>query len=176
MSKYFSERGSDLRRKPPSRRKTFQVQEMWDVHHEIARLASLGLKKTEIAKALSITAATVSYTINSPVVKDRIAILRGSRDAKTVDLAKRIQNFAPIALDLLEDVIKGNGAGKNAPIGLRSKEANNWLDRAGFGAVKKVQAQVAHLTAEDIEEIKKRAHEAGVVKSDQPIDVTPSTV
>ena len=158
QEKYYEEnRGQDLRRS--GERNHWVVSEMWDLHHEIARRISLGQKNVEIAKALGCTPQTVSNVRNSPVVQEHISILQGARDADTIDLAREIKEIAPVALQLLKNVINGEKEGVNASIALRAREANNMLARVGHGVPHKVQAEVAnwHLTSKDIQDIKQRA-------------------
>lgn len=158
QEKYYNEnRGPDLRREGGNHR--WVVSEMWDVHHEIARRLLLGQKNVEIAKSLGISAQMVSNVRNSPVVQEHISILRGARDADTVDLAREIKEIAPAALQLLKEIIQGEGQGANASIALRARESNNMLARVGHGVPHKVQAEVAnwHLTSNDIADIKRRA-------------------
>jgi hypothetical protein len=85
--------------------------------------------------------------------------MRGARDADTVDLAKEIIEIAPVAMNLLKDIIRGENDGVNASIGLRAKEANGMLARAGFGVPQRVQSESVnvHLTSADIANIKDRA-------------------
>jgi hypothetical protein len=165
--KYAGEREPDARYK--DRTKTFQVQHMWEIHHEITRRLLLGQRAADIAHDLSISPSMVSYVRNSPVVKDRLEIMKGARDADTIDLAKRIRENAPIALRLLEDIIEGevltaSGERLEVPVGMRAKEANNMLARAGYGPITNVKGQHlhGHFTREDIEEIKNRARKDGV--------------
>lgn len=160
-AKYFKERGPDLRKRRGPRR-SFTVSKMWDVHHEIARLNSLGMKGSEIAKQLGVTPVMVSYTLNSPVVQDKVAILRASRDADTVDLMRRVHNFAPKCLDLLERVISGKE--QDASIPLRVRTAEKYADRVpALAAVKKHQVVSATITKEDLDEIKGRAKASGII-------------
>lgn len=160
-TKYFGPRGRDERRALPDARKTFEVSKMWELHHEIMRRIFLGQKNVHIANALGVTEATVSYTRNSKIVQDKLAIMKGARDAETVDLSKKIREIAPRALKLVEEAIDGKMEG--IPPGRRLREANTMLDRAGYGAVKTFRGEhlVAHFTGEEIEEIKQRAREAG---------------
>jgi hypothetical protein len=152
--------------RPPDRRfrikprKGFRVSKIWENHHEIKRRILLGQKNTIIAEALGCSVATVSNVRNSPIIQDELAVMRGARDAYTVDIARDIQEFAPKALDLLKDLILGKGPGENASIALRGRYASNWLDRAGYSPVRKEQKISTHLTAEEIEGIKERAFKA----------------
>jgi hypothetical protein len=154
QEKYFSDdRGPDLRLNPSGRRH-FVVSEMWDIHHEITRLLSLGFKNTQIAKRLGVSPVMVSNVKNSPVVKDQLAILRGVRDAETIDVAIEIREFAPTCLTLLKDIVDGN---IDASTPLKAHTARDLLDRAGFPAIKRIESVSAQLTSKDIEDIKNRA-------------------
>lgn len=135
----------------------FRVGKIWERHDEIARMILLGMKNTEIAEKVGCTAATVGNVRNSPVVQEKLSIMGGARDAYTVDIARDIQEFAPKALALLKDIVLGKGVGASASPALRAREANSFMDRAGFGAVRKEQHVHAHLTAEEIDAIKERA-------------------
>ena len=166
-TKYFDgDRGPDLRMALPEMRRTFEVGKMWEIHHEITRLIFLGYKNEEIAERLGITPATVSYTRNSRVVKDKLELMKGARDAETIDLSIEIREKAPKALKLLENIINGEGQiGEYASPSLKAKTAENWLDRAGFPAQKAGNNMHihAHFTAGEIDELKKRALESGMV-------------
>ena len=140
-----------------SPRKGFRVSKIWELHDEITRRILLGQKNTTIAESLQCSTATVSNVRNSPIIQDKLSIMRGARDAYTVDIARDIQEFAPTALNLLKEIVSGTGVGMNASPALRAKEANGWLDRAGFGAIRREQHLHAHLTSEEIEAIKARA-------------------
>ena len=81
--------------------------------------------------------------------------MHSERDAHCVDVALHIKELAPKALAVLEDVLDN----EDASLGLRSKVAQDLLDRAGHGALNKFQTQVSHIhmTRDDIEQIKQTA-------------------
>jgi hypothetical protein len=155
-------RVNDKRFKPPEIKRTWQVSKVWELHDEIKRRILLGQKNKVIAEALGCSPQTVSNVRNSPVIQDQLAIMRGARDASTIDIARDIQEFAPKALELLKSVVEGKGSGQDASIALRAREANNFLDRSGHSAVRKHDVRGVHavLTIDDIEDIKRRAKEA----------------
>ena len=136
----------------------YNVQALWEKHKEIARQVVLGRTNTDIADTIGCTPQTVSNVRNSPLAKEEIGRLSGQRDEITMSVARRIEEFAPIALDLIENII--NGRVPQASIALRAKLACGQLGRAGFGEVHKVQALHATLSREDIEAIKERATQA----------------
>jgi len=161
LPRYCQEDRVDMRFSPPGEVKTFRVSKLWEIHHEIARRISLGEGNVEIAEALSVSPAMVSYTRNSKPIKDKVDILRGSMDADTIDLGILIQKSAPRALQLLENIIDGKHT--EASIALRARVADKHLDRAGYSPIKKLQVASTHLTAEDIEAIKERSRQSAIV-------------
>lgn len=88
--------------------------------------------------------------------------MQGARDAYTIDIARDIREFAPKALDLLKEILQGEGtSGQLASPALKVSVAKDLLDRAGYAPIKSIDVRSvhAHLTKEDIEEMKKRAFE-----------------
>jgi hypothetical protein len=160
------------RREKPDTRKTFEVSKIWETHSEIIRRLLVGQKASAIAEEMDVSRAMVSYVRKSRVVQDRLAELGAERDAISVDTARYIKDKVPKALRLLEQIMVGD---VDATIGLRAKEANNWLDRAGYSPVRNVNANVnvSHFTPEDIEDIKRRAIENGFARPSALVNVTP---
>ena len=143
----------------PVLRKSWQVGQLWELHHEVIRMLLLGMKQCDIAERLGITDCQVSKIKNSQVVKDRLALMSAARDVDTIQISKDILEVAPQALKLLRNVIEGEDEGRQANIGLRTKVAESMLDRAGFGATKKVQTDNVHTFygSDEIEILKQRA-------------------
>jgi hypothetical protein len=140
------------------RERQYNVKSLWDHHQQMLRLIALGRSNVEIAEAMDCTPQSVSNLRNSPVAKVKLEQLKRTLDEEAVDIGTRIQEFAPVALRLLEDVISGRDP--DASISLRAKYASLHLSRAGFGEVKKVASINTHLTRDDIEDIKRRAVDA----------------
>ena len=139
-------------------RKTFTVENIWNSHREIMRLALTGMKQADIARELGVSEVMVSYTLNSPVVKRQLDVMQAARDIDAVDVSKRIQEVAPRALEVLEELLE------DANDAIRFKTATDLLDRAGHAAVKTLRTQSfsVHLDKDDLEEIKQRAREIGL--------------
>lgn len=133
----------------------YNIQSLWERHHNAIRLIALGHGNKEIAEVLEVTPQTISNIRNSPIAKSRIEQFREMLDAETLDINRRIQEFAPVALELIEGVISGDFP--EAPIALRAKHAAAHLARAGYGEVKKIASINTYLSREDIERIKERA-------------------
>ena len=137
----------------------YTLKEVQDSHREIARLLVMGLNNKDIAEELGVTPEMVSYTINSPVVMREIENMRAARDLDAIDVAKRIQEIAPKALDVMEGLMQ------SAADETRRKIAESILDRAGFGALKNVSinSNRTYLNKDDILEIQERARNAGLL-------------
>jgi predicted transcriptional regulator len=136
----------------------YNIKKLWELHQRIADDVALGKANVEIAENLGITPQTVSNVRNSPIGKEKVEILSAAMDAETVDIGRRIREFAPKALEYLERIIEGREPG--ASVALRAKYAAQHLARAGYGEITKVHSLNATVSKEDIENIKQRALEA----------------
>lgn len=135
----------------------YQIQNLWDTHHEIIRLAVLGMKHVDIARELGVTAVTVSTCLNSEVGRRQLELMRGARDSETIDLAVEIRRKAPVAFRLLQEYMENSDFDPKQRIAI----AMDTMDRAGYGAPRIVEGRMvhAHLTADDLNDIKQRARE-----------------
>lgn len=138
----------------------YQIQQLWEVHHEVLRRLVLGQKSIEIARDLAITPAVVSYVKNSEVGRRQLSLMRAAADVSVVNITGRIKEIASEAVRVMEAALS-----EDHPMGIRLKAATDVLDRAGYAAPKVLRTENyhAHFGAEDIEEIKKRARESGVI-------------
>lgn len=159
----YQDRYTDSSRKDSRRvgeRKGWQVAEMWDSHHEIARRLVLGQSNEDIAKDLGCTAQSVSMVRNSPVVQEKIAIMRAARDAGTIDLAREIADLAPLALQKVREALEtGQVMGRELSASGILKEANGLLDREIGKPTQRIDTRGVHgvFTLSDIEKIKEKA-------------------
>ena len=145
----------DGRRVP---RRQYNIKELWDKHREITRQLVLGGTNVTIAETIGCTPQTVSNVRNSPLGQAELQRLHGGRDEETVNIARRIEEFVPQALSVLEDIITGRMPGTS--VALRAKVSAGHLSRAGYGEVHKVHALHGYVTKADVEEIKARAVDA----------------
>jgi len=156
------------RRRVRGERKSFDIKKLWDRNHEICNLAVMGMNQEDIAKALGVSPVTVSNTVNSTLGKEKLALMRGSRDADTWDAAKKIQEVAKKALTFLElamddQVTDLEGQPIQVTVGTKVNIAKHVLnDLSGLKAPTRVEGKFAHahLTSEDIEELKERGRKA----------------
>ena len=137
----------------------YNVTQMWSVHHEIVRLALMGMKYIDIASHLGISPVTVSYTLNSPIVKRQLEQMKAVRDLGAIDIAKKIAELAPAAVAVLEKLL-------DDPLpNVALKAAESILDRAGYSAVQRIKQDINinHFTPDEITDIKKRAKDIGLM-------------
>ena len=145
----------------------FDVDVIWQKHHEILNMSLIGMLAPEIVERTGFSLNVVNNVLRSAVGREKLDVMRGARDADSVDLSKRISNFLPKCIDLFEDVIGGSGVGKDANLALRVRTAQDYADRGGLVPIRKHQIASMHLTPSDLDRIKERAKTAWV------IDVTP---
>lgn len=141
----------------------YQVEQLWDVHHEVVRLALIGMKHVEIAAKLGISPVTVSYTLRSPIVARQLEQMRAVRDLEAVDISKEIAELAPRAVEILGELLDSELPN------VRLKSAESILDRAGYAAVQRIKmdANVSHsFTPDEIRDIKERAKDIGLMVMD----------
>jgi hypothetical protein len=89
--------------------------------------------------------------------------LEAERNAYTVDIAIQLKDLCPAAMDVLRAGVEGR-LGGNAKDYVRMKAATEILDRAGYGKIQSLKAEVNHgfLTPERFERITQRAREMQV--------------
>ena len=122
----------------------------------------LGQKNVDIAKDLGCTNVSVSQIKNSPVVKEKLALMSAARDVGCIDLAKEIQDLAPIALQKVREALEeGTAGGKELSGAEILKQGNIVVDREMGKPTQRIESRNlhGHFTAADIEEIKNKAKE-----------------
>lgn len=143
----------------PSNHRNYQIQSLQEDHREILRRLTLGQSVKDIASSLQITPTKVTYVKNSHIGKRELSLIQGARNAEAIEVTKQIQELAPKALEILNDVMD-DVEGKNSPM-LKVKVATDILDRAGHGAVKRKISLHKNLSEENINNIKQRAKDMG---------------
>jgi hypothetical protein len=137
----------------------YTLQKMNQLHHEIVRRIVVGQKDHQIADALDITRATVQYVKRSPIVRQKLDIMHGARDASTIELQKQISALAPLALHTMSEIMVEKGA----PYGVRAGISKDILDRAGFKPANVNINRDEGFKQSQLDEIKKRAKQNGIL-------------
>src|SRR4030066_1513356 len=134
------------RRRNPEGNQTYAIAQLWEHHHEILRLLLLGRDNKEVALIVGCTPQTVSNVRNTPEAKRKLAMMRDARDYSAVDVAQKIQETLPEAVDTLE------AAMTEAEWTVRRQAAKDLLEMGGFKAVQRIDERHlhAHLSKEDV--------------------------
>ena len=135
----------------------YQLQKLRGRHHLILELSARGMRNVDIAKRLNITEAAVCYTINSELGQQKLRVLQNKATADTIDLIKEFATLAPVAVEVIEEVLTDPSA-KNAD---RLSAADKILNGAGFAKKQSVEINVHHVTDEEIQAAKLEARRKG---------------
>jgi predicted transcriptional regulator len=139
---------------------SYNLQSMQSKHHNIARMRFLGYNNKQIAAEVGVSESTVSSVINSPIVQAKLRMMQASADKECLDLQKQIAEIAPKALQNIVEVVEtGSLHGEGVTAMTVLKESNNLLDRHMGKATQVLKSSHthAHLTADDIRELKEAA-------------------
>jgi|WetSurMetagenome_2_1015567.scaffolds.fasta_scaffold19367_6 DNA-binding CsgD family transcriptional regulator len=166
----FEMREDDRRRVAPGERKTHDIQQLWQVNHEIVNLASLGYKQVEIARILNITPQTVSNTLNSTLGENKSSELREVRDGEVKVRLEQVRILTEKAIGVYHEILDNEKG--DIPIRDRKDTADNILmELSGLRVPTKIQSQssMTILNTTEISEFKRRGiaamREAGLVAS-----------
>lgn len=136
-------------------------------HREILRRLCAGQKNVDIAREMNIGVQAVANVSSSPLAQQELERLNRLADIETIDVKKKIHELTPKALLLLEEVLGGEvtvgGVTSAVKPSDRIKAAFDVLDRAGYGAVKQHVVSTNHLTQDEVDELKSRGRESGLI-------------
>jgi len=148
---------------PEPRRNSYAVRERW---REVARMVVLGVRNNVIAQELDLSPGTVTSILRQPETQQYIEELRTMRDENVADVHDRIVSCADNAVNFLEAILNGN---EDVSQALKLKAALTILDRAGHpAATKNIHVGLTgHLSAQDIEDMRRRAQASGSMVAQQ---------
>lgn len=156
--------------------RAYQIQNLWEKHHKIKRLAFLGWTQVDIAKELGMSNVSISTILNSEVMKRELELMRGAADMKALDIREQLDENARKAAVLLHEFMTDQAQEPS----LRARIAMDSLSRAGYAPQVNVKGEIRHhFTTQEIEDIKRAAlAHNGMSESDseEPIDVPFSEV
>ncbi len=155
-------RRSDLPRK-------YEPKALNPLHHEILRRLLLGDSHKEIASILNCTVATVSNVANSGLGREKISVMTAEADLNSVEIAKQIRETAPRAVEVMRELLDDEAVS----FAVKYRAAADILDRAGHGAVKKIDMRktLTELSMEDLERLNEAARNR-MVQAGLMIDVS----
>lgn len=139
-------------------------------HQQLARLLVGGNSQSQIARLLNLNKSTVSRLLRDPLVLQEVKRLQEFADVNAAScvpgLLEKIREGAQEGAKVLMEILADERADPEI-LKLKANVSLELLSRVGYGPVKQVEVKQAsisgHFTAEDIEKIKKRAQENGMV-------------
>lgn len=141
-----------------------EIKQLWQRSHEILGLALQGYTNVQIAKALNVTPACITNTINSELGEKKLASMRKERDGEFIDVSRKIKELSEKALKVYEEIFDSDTISYNLK---KSTSDTVLMDLGGHRAPTKIDSRSVSLTAsvEELEEFKqlgyKAAKEAG---------------
>lgn len=152
---------------PGQTREPLEIEKIHFRHREILRRLCAGQKNVDIAREMNIGVQAVANVSSSPLAQQELERLNRLADLSAIDVKKKIHELTPKALLLLEEVLGGEVVvgGVKSPVkpSDRIKAAFDVLDRAGYGAVKQHVVSTNHLTQDEVDELKSRGRESGLI-------------
>ena len=159
-SMYATVREPDQRRVPREERKTYDIKQMWQRHHEIVNLAAQGFKQVEIAEILNIHPQTVSNTLNSSLGEEKLEVLRTERDEDVRKTVEKVRVLKDKALKIYHTILDGvDENGNSVDISMRDRKDvadTVLLELSGLRVPTKIQSSNITMTAIELEELKQR--------------------
>lgn len=152
-----------------------QLQNLNDRHRHALRLMFLGADNKEVAEETGYTKEMVSMIRRSPVTQSKLDDMHSELDVDAVKTAKNIQDLIPRAIEVYEDILRGESNLVKPSDMLRAADAV--CDRGGLPrqTSTRIEGNVNHLhvTGNQIGLLKQQAlqaaREMGLL-----VDVTPA--
>jgi len=166
-----------FRIRPKVLSRKYQVQGIWEKHHEIKRLELVGITSNKvIAEMLGVTPQNVCDIRGSELYKRELQAASFAKDCASFEVARAIEEEGPKCLSLLT-AIRDNRVeeiGESAPLPLRAHICEDLLDRNAKSAkVKQIQGEFKHahlVVGTTLEKIKERAREVQSYIADAMIE------
>jgi predicted transcriptional regulator len=164
-------RSEDLRRVAREDKKTYDIKQLWQVHHEILNLRAQGFKEQEIADILNITPQTVSNTLNSSLGEEKLSVIRQERDEDSKRTVEKIRVLKDKAIKVYHEIFDKHDEAGN-PIDVSIKDRLHCADvvmmeLSGYKVPTRIQQTMTTMTAVELEEFKRRglqtARESGLL-------------
>jgi DNA-binding CsgD family transcriptional regulator len=136
-------------------------------HLEVVRLTAMGLKPSITARAMGISPVTVRNILRSDIAKSRMKQILALRDKHAQEISAEIQLGMGDALDTAYQIMT-NGRSEDTKL----RAAFGWMDRGGFGPVRKLEKKERGVITHVLSEIKTRARKLGVLVNNEIEEVT----
>lgn len=142
-------------------RKSYDIKQLWQRHHEIVNLSARGFKNVEIAEILNLSPQTVCNTLNSSLGAEKLSDIRLEKDSEAKKISEKIRVLTNKALTVYHEIFDDESG--NVTIEQKKDVADTvLLELSGLRAPTKVHSLSASLTLtpSELELFKKRGIEA----------------
>ena len=129
-------------------------------HREIARMKFQGFTAQEIAQRTGGKVASVYSILRDPLCQSFLAGLNDKADQQVLETRGKLHQLEASALDRAEEMLDKDA---NTPAAAKVALFKDIMDRNGYKAPEKHEHSVAHLTFDDIRELRERAHAVNLV-------------
>lgn len=140
----------------------YDYDELAAYHHQIIRIhvAHGGeLTQEQIGEKVGVTKQTVNHVLNSKLGQLKIKKMQQHLDSVAMENMEKVHELAKLSLMELEEMLLD----PNTDPKLKTRIAQDMLDRDGTKKPEKHEVAHAHFTKGDLEEIKERANQTGKV-------------
>lgn len=125
----------DKRFAAPGKKKSYEIQRLWEHHHQVKRLLVISngsYTNRQIADIVGCSKQTVSNVRNHPLMRAELEKMMAAADAEAINVGKQIREIAPLAVEVMretmEDSLDEYADPKVRALGVRSAIAT--LDHA----------------------------------------------
>lgn len=126
-------------------------------HREIARLHVEGLRPADIAQEIGMNIQSVGNIIRDPLCQAHIQKLLDKADTGVIDVRKKLAELNTKAIDTIDTLLSN----ANVSDSVQLRAAQDVLDRNGYSPVTTTQHVHAHLTGDELREMRQRALDNG---------------
>lgn len=147
----------DLLIAPEGGAKPPPLQRVRDTHHAVARLVADGLKDVEVSAITGMCQSRISILKGDPAFQELLVFYSEEKRKEYVDIHRRLGLLSAEALSGL--LMRLEARGDTLPTKELVSIAKLGLDRSGFGPTSKIEAKVAHFTADDLARMKQELAE-----------------
>lgn len=135
-------------------------------HREIARLHVEGFRPAEIAQEIGMNIQSVGNIIRDPMCQAHIAKLLDRADTGVIDVRKSMAKLNAKAVNKIESLLDRDDVSDSVAL----RTAQDVLDRNGYSPVTTTQHVHAHLTGEELKDMKARALANGAMIAEGEYD------
>jgi len=136
------------------------LKELQTHHREIARMKFQGFTPQEIATRSGTKIAGVYTILRDPLCQSFLSGLNDKADQQVLETRGRLHTLENTVLDRAEEMLEKNAA---TPAAAKVALFKDIMDRNGYKAPEKHEHSVAHLTFDDIKELRERANAVNLV-------------